>query len=192
MIAPLGLADRLSEQLLEDAMLIAARYYHQQRLANLGLGLPATLAALAAAAKSAQSLHDHLGLFAQDVEALILAMPAFAGTDAETVDVVTLVREIEKFARAARKTVALMKPGHGSRRPERERNVALALITWATEEAAGERVSISEGTKSRPGRHFSGASGRFVVAFMGLLSGAGERKLHGVFDQMRCAYHPKQ
>lgn len=191
LIGPLALDNASAGSLLNEAMLITDWYLQPRRLAHLEMGQPETIKALSAISRLAQDLNYLLSLHAREVEELLQTLPLENCPGAEEMDLLQLSREVGRLSRAATEADRKVRPGHGGRAAEARRDCSLALLTWATEQATGKRVSISAGTKGRPGRHFVGDSGQFVYRVMNLLTGKNEKQLTRLFDRLRTG-RPKQ
>ena len=191
LVEPLTLDEVSASRLRDDAMLIADWYFHPRRLAYLHMDQAEAIRALGAISKPAERLSNALSLHAREVEELLHALPLDDSPGADELDLLRFLREAGLLARAATEAARKLRPGHGGRAAEVRRDVSLALISWAAEEATGKRVSISNGTKQRGGRHFVGASGHFVYRVMNLLTGMNEKQLTRLFDRLRTR-QPKQ
>lgn len=191
LVEPLALGRVSASRLRDDAMLVADWYFHPRRLAHLHMDQAEAIHALGAISKPARQLCDALSMDAREVEELLSSLALDDSPRADELDLLRLAREAGLLARAATEAARKLRPGHGGRAAEVRRDVSLALLTWATEQATGKRVSISAGTKMRGGRHFVGHSGHFVYRVMNLLTGQNEKQLTRLFDRLRTK-HPKQ
>lgn len=181
----LSLDEARASRLLEDAMLVCDWYLHPQRLAHLHMDQAEARQALGEMSKPALRLYNLLDLTAREVEEIIRAMPSEICPGAEDIDLLRFTREAGILARAASEAAKLLRPGHGGRKNEQRRDIAIALITWATEQATTRKVSTSDGTKQRRGFHFARADGAFVFCVLNLLTGKNERQLVKIFRRLR-------
>ena len=181
-IAELELGTEEARQLADDAFLIWEWFLLPRLQARVGMGREWLLQQLQRSARSARELQALLEPTAVQVEDLLLAMPRELKVPEDS-DLLELVRLLKEFARSAEQSVAYLKPA--GRRPDARRNLALALATWAVEEATGEKVRTSRGKKSCTTPHFTRPPGKFVAQFLHLIGDWDERVLVGAFDKLR-------
>ena len=191
LVEPLALDEISSSRLRDDAMLVTDWFLQPRRLAHLHLGQSETINALKPISGLARDLNGFLSLHGREIEELFASLPLEGCPGADVMDLLRFSREAALLSRAASEADRKVRPGHGGRAAEVRRDVSLALLTWATEQATGKRVSISAGTRERGGRHFVGESGHFVYRIMNLLTGKSEKQLTRLFDRLRTK-QPKQ
>ena len=191
LVEPLALNDSSASRLRDDAMLVTDWFFQPGRLAHLHLDQAETINVLKPISRLACDLNGFLSLHGREVEELFASLPLEGCPGADEMDLLRFSREAALLSRAATEADRRVRPGHGGRAGEVRRDVSLALLTWATEQATGKRVSISAGTRARGVRHFVGESGHFVYRIMNLLTGKSEKQLTRVFDRLRTK-QPKQ
>jgi hypothetical protein len=173
------LETRAAAQLCRDVMAIEAWYHLPQRRRHLGLENPVD--ALEKAAALARDLHIILDANAVALEDMV--DPAIPAGD-DNFDLLELSRQVGRFQNAALEALVRAQPGHGGRKPDDRRNIAITLIVEAIEEALDEKVSISRGGSKEHWR-FTNRPGWLVRDFMAALGWRDERVLVGAFDKLR-------
>jgi hypothetical protein len=184
LISRLNVSATEATRLHEDTMLIGAWYYLPKRRAHLRLDHAGELKALDRAANQASRFLREVQPDANAIEDLLGSLSDDDPEVYREIDVQRLIADATSFIKAANRILELSKPGRGGRKPDDRRNLAIALVADAVEEASGQQVTISRNSSDGEWR-FTNDAGRFLRDLMGLLGWKDERVLVGAFDKLR-------
>ena len=167
LVKVLALDDAQAAVLIRDAQLIIAWYELPGHQARVRMGHGALIEALDKAANPVRNLHDRLAPLVYEAEELLQDLPPTVVGAHRDFDMLALCQRAVEFSSLVDRIIRYLRPP--KRNPDLRRNVAIALAVWAAENACGEAVRSSRGTRTVVNWHFTNSPGIFVRDLMGRL-----------------------